>query len=269
MRTLYEIFYWNIKQFPIVWALTRTELRKELHDGALGWFWMIAKPIIYVGVFSLAMIVGFKQGKGTVDTMPYILWLGAGIIPWFFMQRMITSGVRSIKQQRKLMQRGLLHPVCLTGVVALPEFLTLAIGFCVNFIICVIYLHAPTIHWLMLPLLFVGMYVFFNIVALTTSMIATVFPDMISICKFLSTPLFWLSGILFNIDNMHSHVISWVLAFNPVTFFDEAIRDCFEGQWFFLDKRADLGFLVVLVATVLVCVYFCHHLRAEVRDVEV
>lgn len=57
---------------------------KSRYSGAyLGAVWGIIQPIITVLIYWFVFQVGLKSGARP-DGTPYIVWMMAGIIPWFF-----------------------------------------------------------------------------------------------------------------------------------------------------------------------------------------
>ena len=70
------------------------ELVKKSRGAVLSWAWFLIKPGMYIFCFWFALDVGLRVGSGgEAGAPPYLLWLCAGLIPWFFMQDMLGAGI--------------------------------------------------------------------------------------------------------------------------------------------------------------------------------
>jgi teichoic acid transport system permease protein len=72
--------------------LSLFDLKKKSRGAVLSWGWFFIKPGMYIFCFWFALEIGLRVGNSDAGAPPYILWLCAGLIPWFFMQDMINQG---------------------------------------------------------------------------------------------------------------------------------------------------------------------------------
>ena len=93
LYTLKELFG-NLKEWKSqIFHLAFIEMRKASHGTALGWVWVFAKPAMYIGCFWFALEAGLKASRVSgLSGGEYMIWLAAGIIPWFFLQKMLGGG---------------------------------------------------------------------------------------------------------------------------------------------------------------------------------
>lgn len=98
----------NIKEhkdnYVQVLRLSVADLKKTYHGAALGWFWAIVKPVVSIFVYWFAIEIGLRKG-GDVNGVPYILWLIAGMVPWFYMSELITGGTECIRKYSYLVTK--------------------------------------------------------------------------------------------------------------------------------------------------------------------
>lgn len=95
MKTLIEIIKEHIVWRKQLLKLAKADLVKTYSGAALGWAWAIIKPTVMVLVLWFAFSVGLRANSD-VNGHPYILWVLAGMVPWFYMQSMISEGAGSI-----------------------------------------------------------------------------------------------------------------------------------------------------------------------------
>ena len=112
------------------------------------------------------------------------------------------------------------------------------------------------------------MLVFFTCFSILTSPLSAISKDFSNLLKALSTPLFWVSGIIFDVSALPFTWLHTVLAFNPVTFFASATRlSLCEGVWLWEKPEMLVPFLVVFAITALLAVRCYGKLRKDVADV--
>lgn len=63
-------------------SLVRYDFKARFAGSALGSVWAFASPVITIGVYWFVYTVAV--GGTAVDGCPYVFWLIAGILPWFF-----------------------------------------------------------------------------------------------------------------------------------------------------------------------------------------
>ena len=84
----------------------------------------------------------------------------------------------------------------------------------------------------------------------------------------MSTPFFWLSGVIFNVKSVPVDWIQVILYFNPITFFVTSFRGAFyDKTWFWEDPTLCLGFAVVFVVTLALALFVYGKFNEEVADV--
>ena len=112
------------------------------------------------------------------------------------------------------------------------------------------------------------MFVFFNMFSLVTSLLSAISKDFMNLMKTLSTPLFWLSGIIFNVYNLQLPLVELVLMLNPITFIVTMYRCAvYDKMWIWDKPEAVIGFVVVFAVTLLVTLVIYRRTHEEVADV--
>ena len=89
-----------------------------------------------------------------------------------------------------------------------------------------------------------------------------------NLMKTLSTPLFWLSGIIFNVFNLGIPAIELILMFNPITFIVTMYRCAvYDKMWIWDKPEAIVGFVIVFVVTAIATAIIYRRTHEEVADV--
>ncbi len=78
----------------------KKKIQATYQQDMFGFFWSIAMPIIPMTLYMfLAMVKVFK----TVDNMPFVYYIGAGMLVWLLMSMTIYTIVTSIKSEKSIL----------------------------------------------------------------------------------------------------------------------------------------------------------------------
>lgn len=239
---------------------------KEYKGTVLGWLWSVVKPASIIFVFWFAFTFGLRAGAN-VEGFPFIVWLVSGLIPWFFMQDMLNKGINAMRKNNPLVTK-IKFPISV-----IPTFDTIAhfiphLFLMLIFFFIYIIVYGIDIYFIQLPLYMLVMFLYFNTLSLGMSLLAVISKDFMNLVKSFTTAIFWLSGIIWNIQSMNIEIVNKILLFNPVTFFAEGYRNSFiHKEWFFSDMKVLVCFLIVFVATFIFSMFIYRRTRYEVGDV--
>lgn len=265
MTILKENWQWRRQ----IGRLAIFELVKKSRGAVLSWTWFFVKPAMYVFCFWFALDVGLRVGSGSeAGAPPYILWLCAGIIPWFFMQEMLGAGVDVMHRYPYLVNK-IKFP--LSGISSIFTSATMIVQIMLMAALLAIYFACGMtidIYLLQIPILLALMFVFWNLVSILFSHLSAISKDVANLMHAMATPFFWLSGVIFNVKSVPVDWIQGILNFNPITFFVTSFRGAFYDKvWFWNDPMLLGGFAIVFVVTLVLAVVVYKRLNEEVADV--
>ena len=267
MGTLATILKDNWRWRAQIWQLALFDLRKQSRGAVLGWVWFFIKPAIYVFCFWFALDVGLRAGNVDPDAPPYILWLCAGILPWFFMRDILNKGIDVMHRYPYLVNKVKFPLSAISSIYLIASMiiqLALQVVLLIIYFVCGQHLD---LHLLQIPLLLVLMYVFWFFFSLFMSPLCAMSKDVKNMMTALSTPFFWLSGVLFDVKSIDISWIQTILYFNPITFFVEAFRGATCYKTWFWDNPTVFGcFCIVFVLTIIFMCISYSKLNEEVSD---
>jgi teichoic acid transport system permease protein len=246
------------------------DLTKRARGAVLGWAWFFMKPAVYIGVFWFALAIGLKAGSsgGATGNAPYILWLMGGLISWFYMQDMLNQGSDVFHRYSYLVNK-IKFP--LSGIPTIFNISTVIVQVGLVLAMMIIYFlcgQPLDIYLLQLPVAMLLMFVFFDMFSLFASCLSALSKDFKNLIQTLSTPLFWLSGIIFDVFSIGYDWLTIILMFDPVTFFATMYRAAiYDKIWIWERPEACLGFVVVFLITLLCTVVVYRRTREEIADV--
>ena len=247
--------------------LAKSDLLKTYRGAALGWTWAVIKPLTTLFVFWFGFTVGLRHGK-PVNGYPYFLWLVAGFTPWFYMRDMIQGGAECVRKYKHLVTK-IKFPISI-----IPTFTSLS-HLVIHFLLLAIAIlgfwfmgFAPDKYLLQIPFYMVLMVIFYEVWALFAGMLSAISKDFLNLVKAMLQALFWLSGVIYNVDTIESPAVRVALKFNPITVIASGYRKSFiYKEWFWEDKIELIGYTTTFLVFLFLALWAFKKLRKEVPDV--
>lgn len=267
MKMLLQILKEHIEYRKQILKMAKADLVKTYRGAALGWAWAIIKPIVTIFVYWFAFAIGLRANS-TVKGYPYLLWLIAGVVPWFYMSEMITGGTDCIRRYSYLVTKMKFPVSTIPTFVNISKFIIHAMLIYLVIIIFRLFGYVPDIYLLQLPFYMLLTFIFFNIWSLFSGPLAAISKDYSNLVKAFITAVFWLSGILWDPSTVKNAMLKRVLKINPVTYLVTGFRNCFINKvWFWEQPKTLLCFIVVTLILLVFAVRVYKKLRKEIPDV--
>lgn len=253
-----------------IWELAVFELKKRSSGAALGWVWFFVQPILYIFCFWFGISIGLRAERSISSEAPFILWLASGVIPWFFMRNMLNTGVDVFHHYSYLVKK-VKFP--LSAISTVYTTATMLLQLMLQTILVVVYFlcgYGLDLYLLQVPVILALMFVFWDAFSVLMSPICGMSKDIKNLVSALTTPLFWLSGIIFDMGLRSSgnEIIQAILYFNPITFFATAFRDALcDKIWLWEDPQRCACFCIVFFFTIAFAVVSYKKTNKVVADV--
>ena len=249
----------------LLWSLTKNEFKQKYVGNILGVFWAFIQPAAMIGIFWFVFQVGFKSKP--VDNFPFILWLVAGMFPWFYFAEGLTSGTNSV-QANSFLVKKIVFRVSLLPIIPLLSALSIHIFFIFfMFAMFLYYGYTPEIYWFQLIY-----YVFATSVLLLgfswlTSSIVIFFKDVGQLVAILVQFGFWLTPIFWSLK-MVPEQYHWIINLNPMAYIIDGYRNSMiYHQWFWEDIGFTLYFWTVTIIIFILGGFTFKKLRPHFSDV--
>ena len=181
---------------------------------------------------------------------------------------MITSGTDSIRKYSYLVTKMKFPISTIPTFVSISKFIVHILLITITIGIFVLMGRMPTIYMLQLPFYMLLNLIFFTVFSLLSGLLASMSKDFANLVKSFVTAIFWLSGIVWNINTISIPWLKSFLMINPVTFLVEGYRNCFIHQtWFWEQPKRLMYFAVITLVMLILAVWTYKRLRKEIPDV--
>jgi lipopolysaccharide transport system permease protein/teichoic acid transport system permease protein len=263
--TLLEFLKALIANRTLLWSLTKNYFKQKYVGNFLGAIWAIIQPAATIMIFWFVFQVGFKSKP--VDDYPFILWLVAGMFPWFFISEALSFGTEAIISNAFLVKK-IVFRVSLLPVIPLLSALIVHLFFLLFMAGMFIYYgYTPSIYWLQtFYYTFAALFLLLGLSWLTSSVVVF-FKDMSQIVAMVLQFGFWLTPIFWSID-MIPQRYHWLIKLNPFVYIIEGYRDSMiYHRWFWEKPGMTLYFWVVALCFFVLGAWTFRKLRPHFADV--
>ena len=267
MHTFVQIIKDHLQYKQQIFKLAKADLVKTYRGAELGWAWAIIKPAVTIFVYWFAFQIGIRSGK-PIEGFPFFLWLISGLIPWFYINDMLIQGTESIRKYSYLVTKMKFPISTIPTFVSISKLMVNIFLIIVMILIFVFMGYPPNIYIIQLPIYILLSFLMFTIFSLFSSLLACMSKDFANLVKSFVTAVFWLSGIVWNVNTIDIPWLKVLLKANPVTYIVEGFRNCFIHKvWIWESPKTLLCFLGILVILIVISVLLYKKLRKEIPDV--
>ena len=242
------------------------DLKKQFSGTALGIMWPFVKNLIFVFAYWFTMEVGLK-GSSNVG-FPYIAWLVVGLVPWFFIRDTLVPAASSIRKNRYLVTKMVFPASIIPTYKVLSGFISSFIFMAVAFIICIIYGIYPDIYALQIIYYAIAAFMLLSSISLTTSALVVVSRDIEFFLNSIIVLIFWISPILWPIENIKNNLLSKIVKLNPFFYVIQGFRESLlYHKWFWESPVLSLYFWSVVLIFFFIGVFIHGKLRDYFADI--
>ncbi len=236
----------------LIWKLAKNDFKTRYAGSYLGIVWAFVQPVItvllYWFVFTIALPSRAVAVKGDIE-IPYILWLIAGIVPWFFFSEALSNGTNALLEYNYLVKKvvfkiSILPIIKIISALFVHGFFLL---FTVGLFAC--YGYYPDLYTLQIFYYSACMFVFVLGLCYITCSIIVFFRDLGQIISIALQVGIWATPILWNITTL-SPRLRIIFKLNPMNYIVEGYRDALIDKIWFWENFYSTAYFWILTMCV-------------------
>ncbi|MEW9673275.1 ABC transporter permease [Ammoniphilus sp. 3BR4] len=249
----------------IIFELSKNDIKTRYLGSYLGILWALVNPILTILIFWFVFEIGFRSKP--IDNYPFIVWLMAGIIPWFFVAESLNGGTNSIVENSFLVKKVVFR-VSLLPIIKVFSALVFHMFFLVLLIIVLLmYGYKPDFYSLQVFYYLFSSFIFVVAITWITSSLTVFLRDIGQLVAMLLQFGFWLSPIVWSLDIIPTEYRSF-LRYNPAYYIVEGYRNSFiYHKWFWHDISMTVYFWSVTIILLIIGVVMFKRLKPHFADV--
>ncbi len=232
---MFEFIRAILQNRRLLWSLTKNDFKQRYLGNILGISWAFIHPTATILIFWFVFQVGFKSQP--VDNFPFILWLVAGMFPWFFFSEGLSNGTNSVMSNAFLVKKVVFR-VSLLPIIPLLSALIIHLFFIFfMFGMFIYYGYMPQWHWVQIAYYLFAMCMLILGLSWITSSIVVFFRDVGQIIAMVIQFGFWLTPIFWSMK-MVPQKYHWIIELNPMVYIIEGYRNSMiYHKWFWEDMH--------------------------------
>ena len=131
----------------IVYMLVLRDLKARTKQAYLGYFWIVVQPLLLTGVFSF--LVQQVLGRSDLSSIPYPVFLMAGVIPWQYFANSLNESSDSLVKNVDLVRQVYFPREILAIYPVFSRLIDVAIGGVALAVFMLVW-HVPVSGWVLL-----------------------------------------------------------------------------------------------------------------------
>lgn len=228
----------------LIWRLARNDFKTRFAGSYLGIVWAFVQPVVTILVY---WFVFSTIRAGQVREVPFVLWLVAGLVPWFFFQEGMNSGCNALIEYSYLVKK-VVFKISILPIVKLVSAL-----FVHCFFIAVVVLlytamgYFPGISGIQVIYYSFSMFILVLGISYLTSSVVIFFRDLSQMINIFLQVGVWMTPIMWNFQDLQlSGILVKIFKLNPMYYIVEGYRDALiSGTWFWEKPGLTLYFWCV------------------------
>lgn len=208
----------------LIWKLAKNDFKTKYAGSYLGIIWAFIQPVVTVMVYWF--VFGFVR-PGAARSVPFVLWLIAGLVPWFFFQEALMQSTNALIEYSYLVKKVVfkISVLPIIKIIAALFVHLFFIGFMLVLFAC--YGYFPDLCTL--QILYYSFCVFIFVLALsyTTCSVVIFFRDLTPLISIVLQVGVWMTPIMWNFEDMGlapQSVIVRILKLNPMYYIVSGYR---------------------------------------------
>lgn len=249
----------------LILDLAINDFKTKYAGSYLGIIWAFVQPIVTILVYWFVFQIGFKSGS--IQNVPFVLWLMAGLVPWFFFNEALNSATSSLLDYSYLVKKVVFN-ISIIPIVRILSSLFVHIFFVV-FMLCMFMLNGflPCLEWIQLLYYSVCLVALVAGITYMTSALVVFFRDLAQIILVVLQVLMWVTPIMWNCEIMPEK-LQIILKLNPLYYIVEGYRKAvIHHEWFWNDTYLTIYFWIVTIICLVVGNKVFNKLKVHFADV--
>lgn len=255
----------------LIWKLAKSDFKKRYAGSYMGAFWAMVQPVITVVMYYMVFEVIFpnrqKFASGGVEDVPFVLFLTAGLVPWFYFSEALTSAMTALLEYNYLVKKVVFKISVLPIIKIIAATFIHCFFVIVALLIACFYGYYPSLYTLQVFYYSACMFIFVLAISYTTCSVVIFFRDLQSIVNIFLQVGMWATPILWNI-NQFDEKVQMFLKINPLVYIVEGYRSAIYGrQWFWEDFYSTVYFWVITIVLFIIGAVIFKKLKIHFADI--
>lgn len=275
---IFTIYYERIMTIPVelwqsrklIWKLAKNDFKKRYAGSYLGIVWAMAQPVVTVVMYWIVFDKVFDTKSQLVASgieVPYVLYLTAGLVPWFYFSEAITQGTMALVEYNYLVKKVVFN------ISILPIIKVIAATFIHIFFVGVLLLVSigygcyPSIYTLQLIYYSFCMFLLVLGMSYLTCALVVFIRDLQQIINIALQIGMWATPIMWSIERLTDNMKT-LFKLNPLVYIVNGYRSAiYEKVWFWEHFYSSTYFWIFTISLFCIGTLIFRRMRVHFADV--
>ncbi|MGI6096123.1 MAG: ABC transporter permease [Lachnospiraceae bacterium] len=237
------------RERKLILKLAKNDFKTKYAGSYLGIVWAFIQPIITVLVYWFVFQVGLRSGA--VGRVPFVLWLVAGLVPWFFFSDSLGMGTNALLEYNYLVKK-VVFKISILPIVKIISALFVHLFFIAfTIILYMCYGYTPDLYTLQVFYYTFCVFVFTLGLCYATCAIVAFFRDLTQIIGIILQVGVWMTPIMWNFNQVNlPSFLQTIFKLNPMYYIVFGYREALIDKVWFWDNMDMTIYFWVLTACV-------------------
>lgn len=256
----------------LIWKLAKNDFKKRYAGSYLGFIWAMIQPVVTVVMYWFVFDNFFGQKAQMLSTgisMPYVLYLTAGLVPWFYFTEALTNGTTALLEYNYLVKK-VVFKISILPIIKIIAATFIHLFFAlVLIIVAILYGCYPTVYTIQILYYSFCLFMLVLGISYTTCAVVVFFRDLTQIINIVLQVGMWATPILWNITMISDNpTLTTIIKLNPLVYVVNGYRSAIcEKEWFFADFYSTMYFWIFTVVIFGIGALIFKRLKTHFADV--
>lgn len=236
----------------LIARLSVNDFKTKFAGSYLGIVWAFVQPVITILVYWFVFEKGFKPApvnNAAGVEVPFVLWLTAGMVPWFFFSEALSGGARALLDYSYLVKKVVFQIDILPIVKVVSAVFVHLFFLAFTVFLYALYGYYPDFYTLQILYYSACLFVLSLGISYLTSAIVVFFRDLNQVINIALQVGVWVTPIMWNMDTMAiGPALKAVLKLNPLYYIVQGYRDALIGKVFFWERAGLTAYFWIFAA---------------------
>ena len=236
LRAVFELPLELYRNRTLIFKLSKNDFKTRYAGSYLGMVWAFIQPVVTILVYWFVFEKGLKAGgvlsKEGIE-LPFVIWLSAGLIPWFFFSEALNNATNALMEYSYLVKK-VVFKISILPIIKIISALFVHVFFVAFLLIlCACYGYYPSLYTLQVVYYSFCMFVFVLALSYATSAVVIFFRDLSQIINILLQIGMWVTPIMWQVSILDSEMLVKIFKLNPMYYVVDGYRQAlFYHEWF-------------------------------------
>ncbi|MBF0705544.1 ABC transporter permease [Alkalihalobacillus hwajinpoensis] len=265
MNSMIAVLKEQVSNFYLINRLSIYQVKSTNSNNYLGMVWEILNPLFQMSIYWFVFGFGIRNGN-PVDGVPFVLWMSAGLVVWFFFNPAVIQGSKSIYTRISMVSKMNFPMSTIPSYVIMSVFYQHLILLGIYFAAVLLTGQGVSWHLLQLPYYMFALIILIFAISLITSTLSTIVRDVHKMLQSFIRMFLYLTPILWTIDDLPGF-IQIGMKLNPLYYIVEGYRDALLGMgWVHQTLQYTLYYWVVVVLLLMIGSYLHMKFKSHFVD---